>query len=123
MMNDKEFGAYGETEAVKYLLAKGYQVLERNFRCKLGEIDCVAKDHEVIVFVEVKSRASLSHGMPYESVHFYKRHKLIKLAQYYLLSKYGKIDIASRFDVISVYQDEAGGICLQHMCNAFEVPV
>lgn len=117
--NNKSLGKYGEELAQSLLEAKGYGIVEKNFKNKIGEIDLIAKDGDVIVFVEVKSRLDFSYGMPYESVNYFKQKKLIQLALSYLKFRYNSIDISSRFDVVSVYWNEGGEFQTNHIINAF----
>ncbi len=119
-MNNKSLGRWGEEEAAAFLTNKGYAVLERNFKNKIGEIDLVARDGKMIIFVEVKARKSLACGQPYESVHPQKQRKLVLVALSYLKWSYGSVDIMARFDVISIYQDPAGVNHIEHLVNAFE---
>ena len=63
-----KLGDWGEEKAVEYLSGKGYQVLQRNFRCKAGEIDIVAIDKDVLVFIEVKTRNNMHYGLPCEAI-------------------------------------------------------
>jgi putative endonuclease len=94
-------GKLGEDIAVSHLVAAGYQIVERNFRCPLGEIDIVARDRGTLVFVEVRSRRTDNFGGPLESVGFAKQKKLSLTASYYL-NRYGLYDAKARFDVIAV---------------------
>ena len=98
--NKRTIGNIGEEMAVKYLIKNKYRILERNFRCKLGEIDIIAKDGVYIVFVEVKMRKNSDFGMPAEAVNFYKQRKIIQVAQYYLMSK--GIEYNIRFDIVEI---------------------
>lgn len=120
-MTNQSLGQEGEGLAVRHLEAKGYRIIERNFKNKIGEIDIVAKDKETLCFIEVKTRQSLSCGMPYESVHYYKQRKMSKLAQSYLIYKYKTCDILARFDIVSIYKDPAGQSTLEHLVNAFDL--
>ena len=65
-------------------MSKGYCILERNFRCRKGEIDLVAEDEQDIIFVEVKARRGVSYGLPEDALTMRKRRKLIEVASYYL---------------------------------------
>lgn len=94
-------GKLGEDIATEHLAGVGYEILERNFRCPLGEIDIVARDHETLVFVEVRSRRTDNYGSPLESVGFAKQKKLSRVAEYYLNS-HGLHQIKARFDVVAV---------------------
>jgi putative endonuclease len=123
LMDNKILGNYGESLAANFLEQKGYGILVRNFKNKLGEVDLIAKDRAMIVFVEVKMRKSLSCGMPYESVSYYKQKKIIMVALSYLKLKFGTCDVLSRFDVISIYQNSSGQSQIEHLINAFDLSV
>ena len=122
----QELGKLGEELAASYLQEKGYRLLERNYRCRLGEIDIVALDGEVLVFVEVRCRTSGRFGLPQESIRREKQAKLRKLAQYYLLRAArpgpapatGKNKV--RFDVLALLFDCEQAACrIEHIQNAF----
>lgn len=104
-MNNIALGIYGEKLALKYLKKQKYKILEKNFRCALGEIDIVAKDGEFLVFIEVKTRSSNAFGEPMEAVDFYKQRKLSKLAVYYQKLK-RKLDVPVRFDVVDIVGEQ-----------------
>ncbi len=99
--NKRDIGTAGEDEAVAYLTAKKYRILERNFRCKSGEIDIIAQDGEYIVFIEVKMRKDNQFGLPSEGVNYHKQKKIIRSAEQYLISK-NKYGMNVRFDVIEI---------------------
>ncbi len=102
MMNRQQlFGKKSESEAISYLKKNGYKILEKNFRTRFGEIDIIAIEKDVIVFVEVKSRKSLNYGDPKESVNLRKQRKISKVALYYL-KKNNLFDCSARFDVITI---------------------
>ncbi|MEW5898090.1 MAG: YraN family protein [Bacillota bacterium] len=122
----QELGKLGEELAASYLQEKGYRLLERNYRCRLGEIDIVALDGDVLVFVEVRCRTSGRFGLPQESIRREKQAKLRKLAQYYLLRAArsgpapatGKNQV--RFDVLALLFDcEQVSYRIEHIQNAF----
>lgn len=94
-------GGHGEDLACEYLKREGYEILERNYRIRGGEIDIVAKDREYLVFVEVKTRWSHEYGLPAESMTPWKIKALLKTAQFYLL-KIGWDDGPYRLDFVSV---------------------
>lgn len=101
-MNERiKLGKSGEDKAVKHLVKNGYKILDRNFRTKLGEIDIIAKDDEALVFIEVKTRSSMSFGVPQLSVDTRKQNKLIKLALSYIKQKNIKHKVI-RFDVLAL---------------------
>lgn len=102
MKNRTESGRRGEDLAAGYLLKNRYRIIERNFRCPLGEIDIIAREGETIVFVEVKSRNSARYGRPEEAVDRRKQAKLSRIALAYLKGRSG-LDARARFDVVSVY--------------------
>jgi putative endonuclease len=114
----RPLGLKGEDLAVQFLKKKGYRILWRNYKSPLGEIDIVAQDGEALVFVEVKTRADNSFGLPFEAVDYRKREKLRKVALYYL-KNCCKRDVPSRFDVLSI---QAGGDRneIEHIIDAFE---
>jgi putative endonuclease len=102
----KYTGNAGERIAASYLKEKGYRVLERNYRTIFGEIDIVARLGAMIVFVEVKTRATSSLGPPYLSVTGIKQAHMIKNALFYL--KTHKLTDANwRIDIVSVRMDHA----------------
>ena len=94
-------GLLGEELAGHYLARWGYKILLKNYECPLGEIDLVAKEKGALVFIEVKTRSSLSAGSPLESVTFHKRAQITKCAKYYI-KRYGIKDVPCRFDVVSI---------------------
>ena len=106
-------GVKGEWQASKYLIDKGYKILEQNYSCSLGEIDIIATLQDYIVFVEVKERDSASYGYPSESVNHKKQSKIRNVASYYLKT-HKLYEIPCRFDVIEVLAGE-----VNHIENAF----
>lgn len=96
-----EKGQRAERLAAAFLERAGYRVLERNYRCRLGEIDLVAEEKGVLCFVEVRSLASLTHGHPLETVGGAKRARLIRAARHYLAAR-GGAEREMRFDVVAV---------------------
>jgi putative endonuclease len=108
----RALGDAAEDRAAAYLTGRGYRIVERNFRAKVGEIDIVARQGEVVVFVEVRSRAGAAFGLPQETVGREKRRKLIRAAQVYAQAR--GLDCPLRFDVIA---DGPGG--LEHIEDAF----
>lgn len=98
----KAYGDAGEDFAVEYLKNAGYQILERNFRCRQGEIDIIAKENRYLCFIEVKRRKNTATGHPLESIHKKKIHSICRTALYYLQSHSITDSTPVRFDVISV---------------------
>ena len=110
-------GTAGEAMAAEYLTGRGYHVLERNFRCRGGEIDLIALDGGTLVFVEVKLRRTLSRGAPLEAVTAVKQARVRKAAQQYL-SLCGRVFGRIRFDVICIMKS-ARTTDITHMKAAF----
>ncbi len=95
-------GSEIETHVSTYLQKKGFQLLHRNFRCRLGEIDLIGLHQNQLIFVEVRFRCNTAYGGAAASVDFRKQQKLIKTARFFLL-KYPKMaNCACRFDVVAV---------------------
>jgi putative endonuclease len=118
---NKDIGALGEDISNNYLKGLGYKILDKNFRCKCGEIDLVARNNDYICFVEVKTRYGTSFGMPAESVVSSKQHKIYKTAQVYILMK-NIIDFNFRFDVIEVILNNTNNdFLINHIEDAFQV--
>ena len=101
----KELGNIGEQIAVDYLEKNNYKILKRNFYCKQGEIDVIAKKSQEIVFIEVKTRSSLDFGKPSEAVNSIKLKHMYKTAQYFLYKSHS-INNFIRFDVIEVLVED-----------------
>jgi putative endonuclease len=102
MLNPRQiFGEKGESIAVRHLKKKGYKILEKNYRTKLGEIDIIAKDKDTLVFVEVKSRRSWQFGNPKAAVTHAKQRKISKVALYYLKTN-DRSNAKARFDVVTI---------------------
>ena len=94
-------GSWGERLAAEHLRRRGYDVLETNYRCPRGEIDIVARDGQSLVFVEVRTRRSSSHGTPQESITTAKQRKLVEVAQTYLQEREVG-EVSWRIDVVAV---------------------
>ena len=120
MLNQRQqFGAIGETIAARHLKKKGYKILDRNYRTKLGEIDIVAKDKDTIVFVEVKARRSSQYGSPKWAVTPKKQRKISMAALFYL-KETKQIRAKARFDVVSITAIEEEPR-IEIIKNAFEL--
>ena len=116
-----QFGQISEARAEQFLREKGYRILERNLRTTMGELDLVAEDAGVLVFVEVKARASDAFGGALLAVDHRKQAKLVKLAAQYLAQRH-LTERACRFDVVLVQGRPSAGLQIDHVQNAFEVP-
>jgi len=99
-------GDAGEDEAVKYLIQKGYKIIKRNYSCKFGEIDIIAKKDDSLIFIEVKTRKSNYFGEPQEAVDYNKLEKINMAIDCFL--NYYKIEdkYNLRIDVIEIIFDE-----------------
>lgn len=112
-MNSKIFGSIGENIVAKYLEDKGYEILEQNYYNKIGEIDIIAKQKDIIIFIEVKRRTSAKFGLPREAVTHSKQNKIRLVALAYLKSK-KLMNCKCRFDVV----EELNGK-ITHIENCF----
>lgn len=97
----QKLGALGERLAATKLQACGYRIVERNFRCRYGEVDLIAEEGEDLVFIEVKARRGIAHGWPEEAVDKRKQRKLIQVALYYL-NQHMCSERSWRIDVVAV---------------------
>ena len=113
-------GKRGEEIAVLFLKGLKYQILERNFRCKGGEVDIIAKEGRTFVFVEVKTRRNLLYGVPQLAVTPFKQRQIAKAALTWLSQK-RFLDFPARFDVVSILAEEAQVPVIDHIKNAFEL--
>ena len=116
MADHNDFGKLGEELAVDYLVGKGYEILERNWRNVHKEIDIIAKDGKFLVIVEVKTRQTDEYGNPDIAVTKKKQRMLIAAANAYIFKN--QLDIETRFDIISiVFKD--GEPVIEHIEDAF----
>jgi putative endonuclease len=100
-MDKKELGRIGEEVALRFLKKNGYRIVERNYVCKLGEIDIIAKEKDTLAFIEVKTRTSNLFGPPQLSVTSSKQMQLSKAALYFLKEK-RLGEVKARFDVVAI---------------------
>ena len=112
-------GKRGEEIAVEYLKRLKYKIIERNYTCKLGEIDIIAKDKKTLSFIEVKTRASLMYGDPSHVVNKRKQHQISKAALHYII-KNNLQNADARFDVVAI-QLSSEGERVELIKNAFEL--
>ncbi len=112
-------GAQGESMACRLLEKQGYRILARNFRCRGGEIDVIAQDGEVVVFIEVKERCDASHGAACEAVTREKRRRIIHAARFFA-ARQGLSEGWIRFDVVSIDWDSQGAAHTRHDRGAFD---
>lgn len=102
MENRRRTGAEYEQKALKYLEGQGYRILQRNYRCRLGEIDLIAWDRGTLVFVEVKYRRSEAFGSPEEAVDARKQYRICRVADYYRMTHKVSEECPCRFDVAAI---------------------
>jgi putative endonuclease len=114
------FGQASELLAEQFLRAKGYRILERNLRTSIGELDLVVEDAGVLVFVEVKGRATEAYGGARLAVDRRKQAKLVRLASQYLAQRH-LTDKPCRFDVVLVQGPPSAEGWIEHVKNAFDV--
>ncbi len=112
-------GKKGEELACKYLQKNRYTVIDRNFRCRQGEVDIIACDEQEkeLVFFEVKTRSTLKYGMPSEAVQKPKQNHIVSVAKYYIYKNKIK-DVSIRFDVIEVFLNNSN-YRINHIKQAF----
>jgi putative endonuclease len=101
-----ERGAVAERDAAQLLIAAGYEIVERNYRCKAGELDIVARDGDVLVFVEVRSRSDDDHGDAVEMIGRRKQRRVIRVARCYLAAAAPAFE-RCRFDVVAITAGDA----------------
>lgn len=117
-MSQKQIlGKYGEDVAAQYLLDRGYEILERNWRCAIGEIDLVAKDKSRFVFVEVKTRNGTGYGHPFEAITAIKMSRMRKLVAQWCIQN-EKSGAQVRLDAISVLV-KSGRVAVEHLKQVF----
>ncbi len=117
----KKIGFEGEKLAAKYLKRKGYKIVQTNYRCKLGEIDIVAEQNKIIVFVEVRTKHSEKLGLPQYSINTAKRGQISRAALCYIKEK-KIVDQTCRFDVIAItFPSDSKEPKFEHIENAFEL--
>lgn len=116
--DDKSLGAAGEELAARHLKKMGFAILEKNYRCPLGELDLIARKGPLLVFVEVKTRRSQHYGPPQTAVTMRKQQKIIRLAQLYIKQK-KLYDLKCRFDVIAVHWNDDDRPQIKHIPAAF----
>ena len=99
-------GTAYEKMAGEYLKTQGYEILQYNFRCRMGEIDIIAKDHGYLVFIEVKYRNTSVSGSALTAVTPAKQRVISRVAEYFLTVEYHNVDLLCRFDVIGIDGDQ-----------------
>lgn len=117
MATHLETGRSGEAEAFRYIQEIGYKILEVNWRYKHLEVDIIAMDGDVLVFIEVKTRKSTRYGQPFEAVGYRKQQQLNRAANLYI--SYRKYQGDIRFDIVSILSNALGKMETEHIEDAF----
>ncbi len=112
-------GKIGEELAKEYLINHKYKIIEKNFSCKQGEIDIIAKYKKELVFIEVKTRTNNNYGSPIDAITFFKKRHLLKSIEYYLFLN-GLENCFIRIDIIEVYKYK-GKMFINHVKNAISM--
>jgi putative endonuclease len=121
MLNSRQrLGKSGEEAVAGYLAKKGYKIVVKNYRCKLGEIDIIARDGPVLVFIEVKTRTGSRYGSPEAAVNIRKQRQISRTAEWYLMEN-KLFDCPARFDVIGVRCAAGSPQMIDHIRDAFEL--
>jgi putative endonuclease len=113
-----ELGRRGEKLAAEHLIASGFEIVERNWRCSQGEIDIVATKDSELVFVEVKTRSSLAYGHPLEAITVRKLARLRRLAAAWCEAHPGH-HFAIRIDAIAILAPNRGLVEIEHLERVF----
>lgn len=115
-MDRRQIGRLAEDLAEKSLSKKGYQILEKNFANRFGEIDIIAKDKDILVFVEVKAKKGVEFGLPEEMINPNKLQKVRNMATVYMKGQ----NLACRIDVVAILLSEQGHLIrLTHYENVY----
>ena len=119
-MSGRELGAWGEEQAARFLRRKGYTIVERNYACRFGELDIIARRQGVIAFVEVKLRRNADFAAAREFVTCAKQQRIVKSASLWLAAH--RCELQPRFDVIEIYAPEgmdSKRLTVNHLEDAF----
>jgi putative endonuclease len=115
----RSIGAYGENLAQSYLEKNDHEIIDRNFRWRLGEIDFITKKNRSLHFIEVKYRSTRDYGLPQESVIKKKQHKIQRTALLWLQQHHLPVDSDMHFDVLAISKDIRGRIRYEYIKDAF----
>jgi putative endonuclease len=117
MAAHNDTGNWGEAKAAAFLLEKGFEIVEKNFRNRHQEIDLIVRKDKMLVFVEVKTRSGIAYGMPEEFVNVAKARGVMKAAENYIFDNDWHFDV--RFDIISILIFTNGKTEIRHIEDAF----
>lgn len=115
----RQRGDNAEQACANWLSARGLQLIARNWRCRMGEIDLVMRDQATVVFIEVRFRSRSSHGGAAASVHQPKQRRLVAAARHYLARRPQHAACPCRFDVVAMSRDPAGELTFDWIQGAF----
>ena len=115
-----DYGRASEDRAARYLQSRGYKILDRNYRCRMGEVDLIAEEGETLVFVEVKARRTDRFGSAKAAVDRRKQIRIAQAAQHYLKAT-GRWGNRARFDVVAITSSPDGDR-IEVIRNAFSLP-
>jgi putative endonuclease len=118
-VDTRSVGCDAERAAEDFLVQKGLSPITRNFRCRLGEIDLIARDRDCLVFVEVRSRGTGSFARARVTVDTHKQRKLIRTAALYVTKRSQFANSVMRFDVVAIDADERGETTIEWIKDAF----
>lgn len=118
--HNQELGRRGEDAAARFLERRGYDIIARNWTCLAGEADIIARDGEMVVFVEVKTRSSCEKGLPSQAVNDEKRKRYKRIAELFL-HDYEAEDVAARFDIVAIVVAPPDRAIIRHYIHAFVV--
>lgn len=119
-MDNRTLGERGEDIATAYLKGLKFTIVERNFRCKGGEVDIIAREGKTLVFVEVKTRRNLSFGPPQSALTPFKQRQISKAALTWLAQR-KLFGANARFDVIAILLPDHEVPVIDHIRNAFDL--
>lgn len=117
-MNPHELGRSGEALAAEYLMAHGWTIVERNYRCGRKEIDLIARQGDSVAFIEVKTRKTCGFGHPLEALTASKRREIETVARCWI-ARHGSPGLEYRFDAIAVLWPESGKPAITHLKDAW----
>lgn len=116
----QSLGQSGEKIAVNFLQGRGYTILARNYRRRTGEIDIIAREGEMLVFIEVKTRSGRTYGSPAAAITPRKQRQISRTAQYYLAEQ-DLFDTPARFDVVAVVIGKDQQLEIELIPDAFDL--
>ena len=115
-MNKKEIGKNAENYAAEYLKSLGYEITERNWSCRLGEIDIIARDGDELVFAEIRCRKKTSAITPADTVSYSKQIRIRNAIEQYICDN--NLNMRVRFDFVGVlYSQICGEVCFEIQCH------